>query len=307
LSQPASASSVERPSPYFSGRDQNFHHRRFDLEASLARCWRSLCSLSSAWRSSCISSLSGFGIWPAAQFHSLIAHPFCAHGAGTLRLGLPTDIVRRAASCSGAREAAIIPTCQHLDPPTTLLIRTPSGEEASRAGAVAWSPCRISRRPHDPKDDERKAERDEDECGPPYGEADNDQRDTTGKERPVVCHKPSIPARQGVSSESASVTDPLTRQPTGLVSRALRLHQGRSAARVRQATFHVPAPPNPLDPRTRLLMRTLDWTHIPSQTLHSRRLMGAAVARPLAAARHERSIREARNWRGHEGLLPSSA
>jgi hypothetical protein len=75
LRQPASASSVKRPSPYFSARDQNLHHRRLDLEASLARCWRSYSSRSSAWRSSCISSLSGFGIWPAAQFHSLNRAP----------------------------------------------------------------------------------------------------------------------------------------------------------------------------------------------------------------------------------------
>lgn len=48
LSQPASASSVERLSPYSSARDQDFHHRRFDLEASLARCWPSSMRRTSA-------------------------------------------------------------------------------------------------------------------------------------------------------------------------------------------------------------------------------------------------------------------
>jgi hypothetical protein len=43
---------------------------------------------------------------PEGVFSGTGSHPFCAHGAGTLRLGLPADIVRRAVSCSGAQLAA---------------------------------------------------------------------------------------------------------------------------------------------------------------------------------------------------------
>jgi hypothetical protein len=43
---------------------------------------------------------------PEGVFSGTGSHPFWAHGAGTLRLGLPADIVRRAVSCSGAQLAA---------------------------------------------------------------------------------------------------------------------------------------------------------------------------------------------------------